>query len=61
MLRLMSEYFKNNPQVWKASWIPPDAARPDVEGYTLRRITGTDVSRSVGRAKTGDVCDRSSS
>ncbi|TBU27572.1 hypothetical protein BD309DRAFT_604981 [Dichomitus squalens] len=42
MLRLMSEYIKNNPQVWKASWLPADATRPDVEGYCAGRITRSD-------------------
>ncbi|TBU59987.1 hypothetical protein BD310DRAFT_923640 [Dichomitus squalens] len=41
MLRLMSEYMKKNPQVWKTSSTPAEATRPDVEGYYADLLAGT--------------------
>ncbi|TBU31026.1 hypothetical protein BD311DRAFT_825627 [Dichomitus squalens] len=42
MLRLMSEYIKVNPQVWKTSSTPAEATRPDVEGYYAAMLAGVD-------------------
>ncbi|PIL32444.1 hypothetical protein GSI_05146 [Ganoderma sinense ZZ0214-1] len=39
MLRLMSKYMRENPQVWQTSSTPADATRDDVEGYYARLMT----------------------
>ena len=39
MLRLTSEYLKENPQVWRTSTTPEDATRDDDEGWNAAWMT----------------------
>ncbi|KAI0071020.1 hypothetical protein K474DRAFT_1679718 [Panus rudis PR-1116 ss-1] len=38
MLRLKSEYMRQNPQVWQTSMTPPGSVREDVESYHADRL-----------------------